>query len=153
MFLLILLLKMKVTWNVIAAKLLNMDNTIKYLYNQYGENAILHKRESPFAENDLMVKTISNNLSVKKFTPNKRGYFIVEYFEPQSYRLDFNLVAETVSVKNGNDYSEVALYGFSYKNNVFSFNFLSGENLFFEETRNAIKTFFDVKQGFKWIEK
>ena len=132
-----------------------MKNIVDYIKEQYGEKAIPHERTEPFKSNDLMVKELPNGVSVRDFSPSTPGgYFVVEYHETtKAYRLDVDFESGTVSVKEKEHFTEVAKYRFSRETSTFSFAFVSGKNFFFEETRNAIKTYFDLKEGFKWIEK
>lgn len=130
-----------------------MENAIEYIKELYGEKAIPHKRTEPFKSNDLMTKVLRNDLSVRVFSPaTPDGWFIVEYYEnPKMVRLDFNLNTKTVRVCN-RDFFVVAKYVFERKPNTFSVSFVEGKNFYFEQVRDALKTYFDVLDGFKWVE-
>lgn len=129
-----------------------MENAIEYIKEQFGEKAIPHKRTEPFKSNDLCARVL-NGLSVRAFSPSTPdGIFIVEYYEtPKMVRLDFNLNTKTVRVCN-RDFVVVAKYVFERKPTTFSVSFVEGENFYFEQVRDALKTYFDVLDGFKWVE-
>lgn len=143
-------------------------DTITLIKERYGEKAVPHKRETPFGFNDLMSTYLANGVKCRAFSPNSpNGIFIVEYYEtPVQHRLDFDFEKNLVSVKrhktfppeNGESFGsfhneEVAVYSFFKDTHTFKISHVSGVNTFLEEVRNALKTYFDVKEGFLWIEK
>lgn len=66
---------------------------------------------------------------------------------------DNNLVKVNIFVKDENfvETSEVdAIYNFTIEKGIFQLEFVEGNNKYFQQVANLLKTYRDVKEGFYW---
>ena len=143
-------------------------NAEQIIRERYGKNAVPHKRENPFKENDLIVTELDGGLRCRAFSPaTPNGLFVVEYYGvEQMYRLSFDFTTNTVQVnqnqyfppENGSvtgSYSAVvvATYIFFHTPHTLNITFVDGQNLFFNDVRDALKNYYDVQNGYLWVSK